>query len=339
MVVGLFLLLALCVRGWSQEGWSGSWTTSNDLVPTLSATEIARPRPAKATVVTAGATQLPDRLPIGSESELLDYIVSTNLWINLYFSLSFTNDSGRQIQFNKTRYGGYQSFKKFMEDLTIASEDSIFVVANSTNYNGSTINATVLLHYLEAGNPHPVGLWLTRYNLGVASQLTPNIITNTLFGLSSQYDTVQAVVPVPILSGLDIEVTLDSGQLASYSWSSSGITKANWQGKLINDTISGYVLLNKWFSTGVYRARITIESGNHSTIYTQFGEQISPPTLKMNEYSLEISAPHGADVTVFRSTDLNNWIQDTVLESVEPIFTIPIYRKEGTAAFFRATVR
>ena len=56
MVVGLFLLLALCVRGWSQEGWSGSWTTSNDLVPTLSATEIARPRPAKATVVTTYAS-------------------------------------------------------------------------------------------------------------------------------------------------------------------------------------------------------------------------------------------------------------------------------------------
>jgi hypothetical protein len=123
-------------------------------------------------------------------------------------------------------------------------------------------------------------------------------------------------------------------------WSSAMGLKASdsWPALPPNDTASGYVVLDQWFSVGAYPVRITISTTNGtSATYTQYGDRIVPPKLSMiDSRNFALTVPRGADVTVYSSSDLKNW---TLFSSMTSVVSnelhLPI--NGGERLFFKAS--
>jgi hypothetical protein len=280
---------------------------------------------------------------VGSLEKLQAYVVGKNsLQMNVHIHLGYdANGKWMDISVGKAT-PGYDSWNAFLEDTEQGSAQAMRTLNTSTNYvPGANVLATVLVTYFNdtsGTTPYSIGLWFDR-PFGPRGSFSSADV-RAAFNASKPDDILQGVVKVDGLQGLDIEVTLPDGRTGSFNWRSTGISLSGAWPDRPNKTTSGYIYLENWFSTGdVRRCRISVQNNFQKFTFTQYGEKLTPPVLRMRVGQLSVeSVAIGADLTIEGSSDFVGWSHVLGVENVQTgTLTIPVGDEQRE--FFRAIAR
>lgn len=286
---------------------------------------------------------LPNRLPIGDELTVRNYIVGkNNLQMNVWVDLGYDNNGDWVKASCGKATPGYDSYQDCINDTTNAGASILEVFNISTNRPpaGKDMYAILVVTYFNDMTAPPTyagGLFIA-INVGLYENITPNTFRDA-FAISSVTVTKseRVTIPIPKLQQLFIAVDTPEGA-KTYYWSNSIVKSTNWPSSPTSFTGNGYVILNPWFCVGEYPARITITTTNGFTAtYTQKGDKLTQPRMSMSDNkNLGINVPRGSNVKIYSSTDLNNWTLLSTSNSVETNdLRLPVSGDGRT--FYRAT--
>ena len=145
---------------------------------------------------------------------------------------------------------------------------------------------------------------LINTNLGFVSSVTSNSFYN------AKPVDLEAVVRVQSLEEFKIQVYSNwpsTSGMYTYTWTPTSSVQSNpstWR----EQTATNALVLNRWYSIGLYRARFTITAGGKTMTYTQHGDPVSAGMLSIDRTTgLTAWMSVGSDTSVETTTNWVNW--------------------------------
>ncbi len=258
----------------------------------------------------AGSNPLPLRLPIGSQTNVLEWSVTNRIAVISYsvWYTSSTNhlSTGFQRPPVYRQFASYEAFRQYtaVQGMILRSNlmsqtdigSTIYFVATVTypytDSRGYLLFSMVALNY--------------EYDIGPLAGITSNTFLNLL------PNTMQTVVDIPLLSMANIHVFGDHPY--DYTWTATGSTKINSLTPPPPDelTKTGILDLNPWVSVGTNRVEITLAASGYTNVYTSFGDHVTGAVLQVPKPTLlNVTFARGSETVVESSTDLKSWTSVT----------------------------
>lgn len=289
---------------------------------------------------------LPDSLPIGNESVVLDSIVTEKLLNGKVLEtftpigIKYLGTNGVEGIWSTDLPGKFRSYSDFESEVSKYGMVLIDKIKNDTRIDHSKPLSMFTYHmYTDKRLETPVvGVFLNK-KLGLVSKINQE----TFLGLSIV--AKQIVIPITNLEKFEIEVDVGLDVPYNYVWTpestTQNITKIGSFEIPKEMTTRRYVALQGWYSGG-YKARFRITAGGVTREYTQQGAQILPPKIAMNGFSVDVEFAPGTETIIESSTDLKNWSDAWTIpwDSDTNFVSIPYYAGSGSVVspkrFFRA---
>ena len=277
------------------------------LVINVSFAPIAKGQQQQTTQTVVNPSVLPNRLPIGSEQVMRDWIV-TSQWANkslqlsefTVFSVYYKDTEGvenrRYYPLTNLGFGSFQNF----EDKLVEYGMKIFndLLTNSHIDIKEPLSVSAFHAYMDDGKGLGVGGIYMEKNLGFSDEITPESFRDL------QTVAKQSIVRIPNLEKFEIYVEVGDTNY-SYSWPSKSVRPAS--GFPVEVTTADYIALASWYGEGQYKARFKITAGGQIAVYTQHGTKIEAPELQITGSGVNIGFPLGSDTTIQESSDLMHW--------------------------------
>ncbi len=256
----------------------------------------------KATIIIPDTNGLPNGLSIGSEQAILDGIIAnaTKDGLNpITLTIGFTNANGYGEERGVTGYLKLNSYAEY--SVSIATNAMKIVAELKKNQHYNTNDCTVwILSSIWVNVPGDSFLALRVKKVLPVSQINSNLF------LDLKPTFKQVIIPVPGLQRLEIQV--ESPQY-TYIWEDGvGLVKALgiFPGEY---TTYNLLVLNTWCLSGTNRTRVSITANGQTKVYTQSGETLTTPGIRMLDGSrVEVSMTRGTDTTVERTSDFVTWM-------------------------------
>ncbi len=297
---------------------------------------------------------LPSALPIGDELTIRNWIVSTNgssydthvSQTHPFMDMLAYYDYSNQSHYIYNQYGGYgfESYDDYVQTMAkgaMSLLDDLIQSGDCPPENPVWYVPEVIYSYLNPpGDFVGINFWT---NIGPLSLVTSNTFLNAL-PISSPAYGENIVMQVPGLSYFRVDVGTPTP--CWYSWENGASTNsASWNtnqaAHSYEQTCSGYLVLSHWYSIGSYWVRITLTVNGQTAVYTQYGDMIAPPVVQLSRSKqLLVTAARGADITIWKSSDLLVW-------SIVSNFTSPITAQQSSIIlntsspfnFYRASIK
>jgi len=253
---------------------------------------------------------LPDRLPIGSEQVMLDWIVTNRQWhsqaeqLFVYsdFTINYEKKGGLKnymyFNFGNRKYESFEDFSNQLADYSLRIVDILRLLPD-LDHDVPFVFTSILSYQNEESRVGIVGILLKK-DLGYVDEITPESFKNIpIVGK-------QSVVRIPSLERF--EVYVEAGEVNyTYSWPSKKVQPASVFP--VELTSKDYISLSSWYSEGQYKARFKITAGGQTAEYTQHGAKIEPPRLLVTESGVKVDFTHGSTTTIQESENLISWRQ------------------------------
>ncbi|MFA6314776.1 MAG: hypothetical protein WC648_00165 [Candidatus Paceibacterota bacterium] len=250
---------------------------------------------------------VPAKLPIGSLEESLAWIVSRSNdlpGINFYMNLMYTNSINKRCEPGRfgSIGGGLNSLEEYLNLTAVTGLELLEEVRTNIYAPTSPIYFFTSVDFHPPPNGY-VSAFFSPTPLGTIPQITSN---------SFRVITLPHVyrIPVHVVGLQEFRVEVGRPIEYSYTWNTQkGSHYTNWPGIKQECTQKDYVVLSSPYCQGTNVVRFHITVKDQTYTYTQFGELIAPPVLKIDRRgNLSVAAARGADVTVETSTNGVDWV-------------------------------
>ena len=250
------------------------------------------------------ADPLPAFLPIGSEERMLDWIV-TNRLVSLNTQIRYTNSSGSYVSYGvaagNVSFNSYAQYKQYA-----VSNGWYFFQQYRTNIHpNSTVEFRASVRYFGL-----LTVLAVNTNLGAVA----GVISESFSSITPT--DVKVAVSVQNLEKFVVEIE-DADPKYVFSWEPQNQNlqpRENAPVRPPEQTKTDLVVLSDWYSTGAYCGRFTITAGGLTRTYTQHGEALVPPLLRIRPGRLDASMAKGSNTVIEGSPDMITW---------EPIANLP----------------
>ncbi len=245
---------------------------------------------------------LPEKLCIGSEAEVLEWVATNRLCI-VDFQIKYITSTnanvtrGREISGSNVSFGSYADFQYCL----LTNGVRILNDVKSQSDIGSP-----LMFYAAILYTYPDQSFTAAYSAATNIGPVSTITSNTFVGIHP--DWTRIAVPVPGLQQLHMDVATTPPY--SFTWTPNGsyVPPNQYVPTVPERTTNDLLILSEWYATGAYRARFSITAGGRTNVYTQHGEVLSPATLRMtSRTNLVVSMAKGSDTVIQSSGDLVHW--------------------------------
>ncbi len=242
---------------------------------------------------------------------------------------------------------GYDSFADALVDIAEGAQIAFNLLSKDTRYTpGTDVYALLMVWNIDLPISTDPGVPLSiGKNLGPREQVTVQKMLEAFSDLNSfdpERDVERVIVPVPDLSHIHIEMERGGAVSTLDWWASLGqIQLTEWPKMPAERTTSGYLSINRWIAAGEHTVRITLEKRGAKAVYTQFGERLTPPSLKLrNPRELEIQGfAKGSHVEILASQDNRHWELFTVHSNATSVVSLPFTGPDQKMLFFKAVAR
>ncbi|MES2216496.1 MAG: hypothetical protein V4481_04345 [Patescibacteria group bacterium] len=270
--------------------------------------------------------QLPDRLPIGSQQEMREWIV-TNRTIHIDIKILYTNTSG-YVE-GPTRTGSYLTFTSYAQYREVVLTNCMAVLENLKKRTNIASSLRYLTTTFYAEEAPVVGITIDT-NIGYLSPSTATSISNA----PMKWEFV--CMKVPGVQSFAIQV--DTSPPYSNMWDT--VLGQTYQDPdyPIERGRTNFIVLLPWYSVGDYRARFTVVHTNGTRkVYTQAGDSVNPAQLKVvSDKLICLSVSRGSDTYIESSPDLTHWSPVASVMGTIPTNTLWLpYTTTGSRQFFR----
>lgn len=259
---------------------------------------------------------LPTRLPGGSRKEVLDHIVSSNsIAMNVYVGVGVYGE-GRYELLTGRASRGFSSYNEFLADVRIGMGLVIEKFRTNNIRPDHDIITRVLVTYFnddittDRGSPQA----LSKGNFACKFQDLTLERAMAVIGPDSPSLAEQVIIPVSSLKSVRVTAFAAPGITAEMTWTDSAkpILSSNWRNfDLASQTTTpSYLHLSSWLLSGERRVRINLQTASGVVgNYTEFGDNLKDVQLQMTTERIRVISPRGAEVAIFESSDLSNWVE------------------------------
>lgn len=280
---------------------------------------------------------LPDSLPIGSEQVMLDWAVTNRQW-SVYplmtswdVSIRYTGKDNNihEVGVSVINYpiSTYQGF----EDKVVEVGNLLLNTIRKNRDIDPTKGLSFKLFYGYDNDLDNTGVtsFYIQKDLGLIGTITDNTFRN--MGVI----WYQSIVRFKSLER--VEINIDSDPAYNYVWPSGSVkTQSVYP---IEGTTSGYHVFRAWYSTNAFKARFKITASGETATYTQIGNKLKAPSVKvLSDRAVEVSMTPGSHTVVETSTDMVNWsvLKDIPWNLSTESQTVLVYPPNSPHRFFRA---
>lgn len=248
---------------------------------------------------------LPSKLPIGVD-EILEWgVTNTPSWLFIQLICIYTNGDtyGRQISKPCPIFNSYSSYQQFMMTNSLRIRDSL-IREDIVNTN-LPVELTVIISYARPDSDGTYGL--PRYiGFGAITNMANllQVTTNSVLNITPDY--LWVVLWMNDLQMCSIQVD----GLNTNSWNPvSGWSRDSspYPSELATN---GCLILNSWYLMGTNRARFTITDSNVTKIYTQDGNALAPPMMRIDRTGVSAFMSRGSDTTVESTMNFVSWSKE-----------------------------
>lgn len=256
---------------------------------------------------------MPLKLPVGSEEEMLDYVISNGYGTLppavFSFSLFFRNKydtntwwkAGPQLAWD----WGPTNHADFIRMVQKGGMEAADAIKESGLYlEGSRV---WVIMDVTSNSPDGTERGFRPYNARTGFDTVDQVTPETLAAIRPRF--MCALIPVQNLESVRVDV--DTPNPCWFDWVKGevyGTYSDNWPGDHYKSeqNLPGFFTISDWYLK--YRTRISPTVAGKKFTYTQAGELLVPAAESMKTPGeLNISVTKGSDVTIQSSHDLKSW--------------------------------